>query len=287
MALKDLLVCLDASDRSAVRLRLALDLARRNGSCITALYIRGWSDAQLTHRQTAEFAGRSLTDVQALDDDVEAAIDRAARAQRQELEQLAARHGLVAEWRNLDGDPQTALPQQARYADLCIMDLNTPAQGSPEGYRFSENMPFVAGRPVLFIPGGEDGGTLGRHVAIAWNSSRAAARAIGDALPLLERAEATTILAVNPADYIEAHDAPSLQRLIEHLHRHGVQPKTIQAEHVASERIAGELQSLARDAGADLLIAGAYGHSRLREMLLGGVTRDLLARAQMPVMMSH
>lgn len=287
MALKDLMVCLDATERSPMRLQLAVDLARRNGSCITALFIRGWDPAQLAHRQTAEFAGRPMQEMHALDSAVEYSIERSGHQQRLELERSAARYGLRTEWRTLADEPGMALPQQARYADLCILGIDTPAQSTLAGNRLSEELPFVAGRPTLLIPPSGDFATLGGHIAIAWNSSRAAARAVGDALPLLEHSEQTTVLAINAADYIGRHGGPPLQALIDHLHRHGLQPKIIQADHVAPERIADELQERARAAGADLMVAGAYGHSRWREILLGGVTRDLLARAQLPLMMAH
>ncbi len=287
MALKDLLVYLDETQGALLRLRLAADLAHRHGSRLTALFLREWTPEQLAQRQAAELAGQSFKDVQQLDRSVEASIDVTADRLRTELERLASDHGLVTEWRSVGGEPREVLPQHARYADLTVLDVNTPSASTAAGYRFSEEMLFVAGRPVLFVPAWGDFHTLGRHVAIAWNSSRPAARSVHDALPIIEEAEEVTVLAINPPDFIGRHGALPLRELIEHLGRHGARARALEVEGIPAGHIGDELQARSRALGADLLVAGAYGHSRLREILMGGVTRDLLARMTIPVLMSY
>ena len=287
MALKDLLVYLDESAGAPLRLRLAVDLARRHGCRLTALFLREWTPEQLARRQTAELGGRSPQELQRLDRGVEASIDITGDHLRRELERLSDEYGVAVEWRSVDGEPIQVLPQYARYADLSILDVNTPAGSTAAGYRFSEEMLFIAGRPVLFVPTQGEFQTLGRHVAIAWNSSRPAARAVHDALPLIEQADEVVVLAINPEDFIARHGAPPLPQLIEHLRRHGAEARPLEVTGIRSDRIADELQSRARALGADLLVAGAYGHSRLHEILMGGVTRDLLGRMTLPIMMSY
>lgn len=287
MALKDLLVCLDGRERSPLCLRLAVDLARRNGSSLTALYMRAWSPAQLAHRQTAEIAGRPIAEMQALASAAEESIDRSALQRRSQLEHLAVQYGLQARWLVLEAELAVALPQHARYADLCIVPVDTPAESTAAGYEFSEQMLFTAGRPVLLVPTSGDFTTLGGHVAVAWNSSRAAARALNDALPLLERSEQTTVIAINSQDIIKKHGALPLSNLLEHLKRHGVAAQLVELEAVPAASVADRLQDQALAVGADLLVAGAHGHTWLREVLLGSVTRDLLSRLRLPLMMSH
>ncbi len=287
MALKDLLIYVDQSNASLRRLELAVDLARRNESFITALYAREWSPAQLAHRKTAELAGRPLVEVGEIENAVEGALDQNALEVRSVLEHLATQHHLEAQWRMVEGDPGTVLPQHARYADLCILGAGMHAASTAGGYRFSEEMLFTAGRPVLLVPQAAEGTTLGAHVAIAWNSSRSAARAVNDALPLLECSERTTVITVNPGESIEARGGLPAPRLLEHLRRHGIPAQSIELSDVPSDAVAAALQEKAGAAGADLLVAGAHGHTWLREILLGSVTRDLLSQLELPVMMSH
>lgn len=287
MALKDMLVWLDQTNRSSLHLELAADLARRHGSRMTALYVREWNPTQLAHRKTAELAGRPLGELEELSHGAEASIDESAAKARAQVVQVAARHGIEIEWRVADGEASRVLPQYARYADLCVLDAEIPAASTSAGYRFSAEMLFVAGRPVLLVPRACGVTTLGAHVAIAWNSSRASARAINDALPLLERAERTTVIAINPGDFIGRHGSLPLARLLEHLGRHGISAHCVELADVPSGEIADTLQQQARSAGADLLVAGAHGNLWLRDLLLGSVTRDLLERLRLPVMMSN
>jgi nucleotide-binding universal stress UspA family protein len=263
-----------------------VDLARRHGSFVTALYMREWSPAQLTHRRTAELAGQSLAEIEALDRAVEGSIAQSELERRSQLELLAAQYQIQAEWRAIENGPM-ALPQHARYADLCVLDAGMPAASTSAGYGFSEEMLFTAGRPVLLVPTTGQFSVLGGHVAVAWNSSRAAARALNDALPLLERSEQTTVIAINPGDFLAQHGALPLPSLIDHLRRHGISAKVVELADVAADAVADRLQETALAAGADMIVAGAHGHTWLREMMLGSVTRDLLSRLRLPVMMSH
>ncbi|MGH6834888.1 MAG: universal stress protein [Methylocella sp.] len=287
MALKDLLVYVDRTDAALVRLRLAVDLACRHASQLTALYVRQSSPAQLHERKMAELGLIPAEELDRLDRRIEASIDGAAERLRSALEVFERERGLKTEWCCVDGLPSVAVPQHARYADLSILGHGAPADGDSGEYTFSEQILFVTGRPVLFIPVFGSFETLGRHIVVAWNSSRAAARAVNDALPLIERAERTTVLTVNPADFIDRHDALPAERMVEHLRRHGASADAIRLEKVPGGSIADALQAKAHALGADLIVAGAFGHPRLWEKLLGGVTRDLLARMSLPILMSH
>ena len=171
MALKDLLVYLDPASRSPAHLRLAVDLARRHTSSITALYVREWSPEQLALRRTAEIAGRSLAEVGEIDQEVAQSIERSARELQATFERQTAQYGLSSEWRMVGGESDNVLPQHARYADLCVLGADAPRNTSG-GYRLSEEMLFTSGRPVLLVPQDTDHTTLGAHVAVAWNSSR-------------------------------------------------------------------------------------------------------------------
>jgi nucleotide-binding universal stress UspA family protein len=200
---------------------------------------------------------------------------------------LARERGVDAELRCVDGVAATVVAQSARYADLCLLSPDEPEGPTSVEYTFSEQLLFVTGRPVLFIPDVESMTTLGRHVVVAWNSSRPAARALNDALPLIDRADRTTIVMVNPSGFIDKHHALPGEQLIEHLRRHGAAADAVRIENVPPGEIADRLQEEALTLGADVIVAGAFGHPRLWEKLLGGVTHDLIAHMRLPIFMSH
>jgi nucleotide-binding universal stress UspA family protein len=287
MGLKDLLVYLDQTENSFLRLRLAANLAIRHKSHLTALYVREWNREQLDRRKTAELGLVSRQSLHRLDETIEASIEEAAERLRSMLDLLARERGVDAELRCVDGVAATVVAQSARYADLCILGPDEPEGPTSVEYTFSEQLLFVTGRPVLFVPAIESAATLGRHVVVAWNSSRPAARALNDALPLIEHADRTTIVMVNPAGFIDKHHGLPGEQLIEHLRRHGAAPDAIRIENVPAAEIADRLQEEALTLGADVIVAGAFGHPRLWEKLLGGVTHDLMARMRLPIFMSH
>ncbi|MGH9482551.1 MAG: universal stress protein, partial [Terriglobales bacterium] len=265
----------------------AVDLALRHASQLTALYVRQWSPAQQDERATGELGLVSAEELDRLDRRIEASIDGAAERLQSALKVFERERGLKAEWRCLDGLASAVVPQHARYADLSILGHGASADSDSVEYSFSEQVLFVTGRPVLFIPVFGAFETLGRHIVVAWNASRAAARAVNDALPLIERAERTTVLTVNPTSFIDRHGALPAERMVEHLRRHGASADAIRLEKVPARSIADALQAKAQAVGADLIVAGAFGHPKLWEKLLGGVTHDLLARMSLPILMSY
>ena len=214
----------------------------------------------------------------------EASIDEVMERLRSMLDALKREHGLDTKW-EIPRWPGIGRGSSARrYADLCILGQDIT---DSIGYTFSEQLLFVTGRPVLFVPAFGSFETLGRHIVVAWNSSRASARAVNDALPLIERAEQTTVITVNPADFIDRHGALPAEQMVEHLRRYSASVEGIELKNVPAGSIADALQAEACKVGADLVVAGAFGHPRLWEKLLGGVTRDLLAQMSLPTLMSH
>ena len=287
MGLRDLLVYVDQTESAFSRLRLAADLASRHNSRLTALYFREWNRAQLEERGTAELGLVSAKELDRLHRRIEVSIDGAAGRLRSTLETLGREHGLMIEWRSVDGPAAVAVPQHARYADLCVVGRDAAVDDNSVDYRFSEELLFVTGRPILFIPAVPPYETLGRHIAVAWNSSRPAARAVNDALPLIEHSERSTVLTVNPSAFIDRRGALPADQMVEHLRRHGALTDLVQLDNVPARMIADALLAKVREIGADLMVAGAFGHPRLWEKLLGGVTRDLLDRMNVPIFMSY
>ncbi len=287
MALKDVLVYLDQSEHAFERLRLAADLARRHQSRLTALYVRELSPVQRHQQGVAELGQGSAKAISQTNRQIRQSIEEASERLRSVLEEASREYELEIEWRCLDGVGSIIVPQHARFADLCVLSQDVSGAATATGYTFSEELLFVTGRPVIFVPARGSFKTLGQHILVAWNSSRAATRAVNDALPLIERAHQVTVLAVNPAQFAERYGALPPEKMVEHLRRHGAQVTGVMLDEISLESIADALQAEALKLGADLIVAGAFGHPRLWEKLMGGVTRDLLARMQLPILMSY
>jgi nucleotide-binding universal stress UspA family protein len=193
-------------------------------------------------------------------------------------------HGLGGEWHLLSPGETGVFIDLAKSFDLTILGQLSPEIRST-GFRPDEII-IATGRPVLVVPyaGGFD--TVGRRVLVAWDGTREAARAVNDALPLLENTEAVTVMFVGARETALAEHRPSIERIVHHLRRHGVAARaeeTLQGDL----RISDVLLSRAADLAADLIVAGAYHHSPLREAFVGGVSRELLDHMTAPVLMSH
>lgn len=286
MALKDLLVYVDQSESSEVRLRLGADLASRHGCRLTALYVEEPSHAQHMLMRAGESGLASFEQMDRARREARTAIGTRGREQHAALEQLGRERGIAVEWRSVVGQASTVVPQHARYCDLCILGQESVVDLNSVDYSFAERMLFTTGRPVLFVPAGGSFTTLGRRILVAWNSSRPAARALNDALPLIERAEHTTVVTINAKTLPVPKSAPPLDEVLAHLQRHGAPAEVLRIEN-RHQPVAALIQEQALLADADLIVAGAFGHPQLWEKILGGVTRDLLAGMSMPVFMSH
>lgn len=287
MAFKDLLVHADEAEGTTARLRLAADLARRHAGHLTALYVRELSPAQIEMRAAAELGLAPPAGLDRLDQRLKSSLDAAAERLHGPFEALRREFNIEVAWRMVDGTASVVVPQHARYADLCIVGRDRKGGAGAREHNFTEQLLLRTGRPVLFIPASDGFATLGRHVVVAWNSSRATARSLSDALPLIERAERTTVLTINAEDFEDEQDDMPAEHLIAHLRHHNRAIDAVDLENISAGSIAEALQGEARRLGADVIVAGAFGHPKLWEKLVGGVTRNLLDRMTMPVLMSH
>lgn len=193
--------------------------------------------------------------------------------------------GISAETRVHDatfGGAATRFGQIARRFDLAVVG-QAQREGGAADELMIEGALFESGRPLVVVPYIQQRGLSLERVLACWDGSRTAARAIGDAMPFLERANAVDIVIVAEERKSEEMTGANMKA---HLARHGV---AANVKRVAKAELAIEdvLLSYAADSGADFLIMGGYGHSRLREFILGGVTRGILASMTVPVLMSH
>ncbi|MBX6746422.1 MAG: universal stress protein [Acetobacteraceae bacterium] len=281
MQLKDILVHLDATEQARTRLRLAADLARQHDAHLTGLLV---VDVMLPAITGADMGGGAML-AELLEQMRQDALADAAKVEAAFREQLR-RDGIAGEWRQVEGPTPEIVALHARYADLVMLGQEDPDASRPAAGPVIEQALFNTGRPVLLVPYAGRFDTLGRKVLIGWNASREAARAVNDALPLIAQAETATVLAINPRRGLDGHGEEPGADIARHLARHGVK---VRVEHTTATDVSdGEvLLNYAADLSADLLVIGGYGHSRFRELVLGGVTRTLLREMTVPVLMSH
>ena len=206
----------------------------------------------------------------------------------QRFRAAAAGTGLAAhDWRAPAGDPAPAIIAHARGADLVVIGQPDPADADAAFAAGLANAAILAsGRPALVIPYVGIQGSFGRTALIALDRSRESARAVADALPLLARAEKVVVVSITAAAEETLGDTQARTQAVLHLRGHGIDAEV---RHLDLPDISiGELLlSQAADLGADLIVMGAYGHARLQEFVLGGVTRTLLNAMTVPVLMSH
>ncbi|MEO1198384.1 MAG: universal stress protein [Pseudomonadota bacterium] len=184
----------------------------------------------------------------------------------------------------LEASASQAFAIRSRTSDLAILGQEQPEDGSPMRTLLIESALFESGRPVLIVPYiGPDTFEL-TSCLVAWDGSREAARSVHEALPLLERAHEVNILVVDTGQVAE-DDAPGTS-LAAHLARHDLDV-TIKTVPAGGLDVASAILSYVDDTRPDLVVMGGYGHSRLREFLMGGATRGMLRSMTAPVLMAH
>ena len=272
MAIQDILVHIDNSKMCDARLQAAVTLAQQHNAHITGLYLM------------PQVLVPTYAEVHVPADILQTQTNQLkANAARAEQQFKTATSGCMAQWLAVQGDVVTELMRQALYTDLIVVGQPQDSSIFSAYADIPDQVVMGAVRPVLAIPYIGAKSTIGQRIMVAWNASREAARAVADALPLLEQAEQVDVVAVNPPS--SSGDIPCAD-VCHYLARHGV--KTEASQTVAKDIDIGDvLLSRAADQGTDLLVIGAYGHTRFRETILGGVTKQLLEHMTIPVLLSH
>ncbi len=268
-----LLVNLETGQSNAGLLQVASSLADRLGAAVIGVAAR--QPMQLDVSGTCYVSPELVNEER---DETDAEMSGA------EAEFRGAFHGAAVEWRSSVSyaAPSNYVVDQARHADLLVTGMPLREAADPTRVRAGE-LVMQCGRPVLVVPQAPATPSLD-HVMVAWKDTREARRAALDALPLLRRAKQVTIVQI-AADEDVAAARQHLADIALWLAGHGIPAEVIAA--VSSHDDAAQLECLARDSGANLIVAGAYGHSRLREWAFGGVTRTLLQRGDRCAMLSH
>jgi len=275
---KTILVHVDLSSHAPARMRYAAALAHAHHAHLLGAAMFGVS----RHIFPLGYTSRPGT--------LEASyFDPLAQNARQALAQfeaIATRMRVPHEARFVCDQADDGLAQLARFADLVVISQDDPGEALPDlAVHLPDYVILNSARPVLVLPRTDAAPDAARGVLVAWDGGKEAARALAASLPLLRRANAVTVAALTGPDAGAAELESQRPDLMQFLGRHGVTPHMLVRD---PQRDAGhELLDLAATLHCGLLVMGCFGHSKLRELCLGGASRAVLADARIPVLMAH
>jgi nucleotide-binding universal stress UspA family protein len=274
MSIKSILVAYGSDAATSSGLGLALLMARKYDAHLTGVVWHGPTPIDPRHR--------SLLPAEVL-----ATLDRreaeAVQAQKAGFESRVAAAGRTgkAVFLDLDVTREASLSECARSFDIVVMGRGAVGSGSNPFATRPDVVALRSGRPVLLVPKDYRREALNEHAVVAWDGQRAAARALGDAMHILETKDKVTVLSIG-----EALDAPACGGVMALLERHGIPAERL-VKPAGRHGVGRTILDACAEVGAGLLVMGAYEHSKFSEDLLGGVTRDILEGAELPVLMAH
>lgn len=275
MSLKNILVYVDDSKRAEGTVAAACTLAREHDAHLTGLaierppYIPGFATIEIPPSAMEIITKQRAATIARAREIFEAGVEKAGRT---------AQSG----WTAAKGHALETLSLRSRYADVTIIAQATPEMRGTADEDLVDDFVMTSGRPVLVIPYIGGPVSFSGTVLVGWNASRESARAVADAMPLLQRANNVEILVVEPQGM---GDVPGAD-IAAHLARHGIDAKANATQGLDID-VGDVLLNRAADIGADLIVMGGYGHSRMRELVLGGATRHILDHMTVPVLLSH
>ena len=280
MSWKDILAIVAEAELDEPAIALAEALAAQFNAHLAAAFLTPLPDEPLAYEPTvvagvwAELLGRARQD---------------AEAERKRIEARLKRLGRPCELRGaeaLSRDLGRIAAVHARYADVAVMTRPQDGPGGELRTEIVEGVLFHAGRPALIAPPGWKGSSIGKRVVLAWDASREATRALAEAQPLMAHAEQVTVITIDAKPKMFGHGDQPGANIAAHLARRGL-PAQVRNVDSLGRPPAVAILEMANNLGADVVVMGAYAHSRLREMVFGGATRDLLRAANVPLLMAH
>lgn len=269
--MKTILVHIENDEGQESRLQAAFDLARAFGAHLHCLQVTPYAAYALGDGGMSGFPVTTIVE----------AIEKQRRDDRDKVEARLKQEGVSWDWASRDGDSVVRLAEASRLADVVVMSAG-PFEKTPKlQVSMTGDVAIQAAAPVLAVTPGMKGLNLNGHALVAWDGSREAATAMRQSLSLLRMAKEVHILTVEekPSDF-RASDAAR------YLSRHGLEAEVIERS-TGGKSIEEVIREEILRLGACYLVQGAYGHSRLRQTLFGGVTRGLLSDAPVPLLLAH
>lgn len=287
MALKDILVHVNETLHCSNRVDYAIGLAKQHGATLIAVYAQSDPKVPRFAEQDTYTTGINAN----IDARREVFIEGFEKA-KETYGAKAEEAGVEVQWhrgkftssRELVTDQMLNHSQQADLVIVSQHDAENSIGRTPAD--LPERLVLESGRPVLVLPFAGVYNPVVAHAVVAWDNGKQSVRAVNDAIALMQSAKNVKVIEINPKQKKKQRFRVSSVELAEHLGRHGI---AAEADHVASEDIneAEVLLNAVSDTSADLLVMGAYGHSRYRELILGGVTQHIFEHMTAPVLMSH
>lgn len=277
MTYRNILVSVDAYGASRLRVAAAIDLARRFNATLSGVFLQ----ADNIPAFIAGDAFSAITAVESFMEGRKTAIAEAVAPARTLFETAATNAGIPFNWYEINGDDAETLTACARRHDLTILPPELPVAGIDQPLQ-AAHVAMGAGGPVLILPEIGYAPNFGANILVAWKETREAARAVRDAFPFLAAAKSVTFLTVD-SDAEPNFDA--MQQF--NLAAHGCSHAQRVADRNEDRDVGDAIRLRTGMVGADMLVLGLYGHSRLQELLLGGVSRGLMKDVPMPILVSH
>ncbi|RXH02959.1 universal stress protein [Bradyrhizobium zhanjiangense] len=277
MTYATVMVSLALDQSNEARLQVAGELAERFEAAIV-----GVAAAQFA--PPLYFADGA--EAQVLIEDGEASVKRRLAGLEAQFRAATRNRGGHTEWRSAMDFPTRFVLEQARCADIVISGGQSPAFSDAFALASAKDLVMQAGRPLLVVPDNANWLDL-RSVLVAWKDTPEARRAVVDALPMLRKARDVTIVEIPEQGDNRSVVMAGVSDVAAWLARHGVTATARVSEAARNESAAAQLDKVAGDVGAGLIVAGAYGHSRFRELILGGVTQYLVTQSARSVLLSH
>lgn len=277
MSYRNILVHMDETAAAHTRASVAAGLAARFGATLTGMFLR----SDYVPAFAAGDAFSAVTAIEAFVEERDRALAKASSIARATFETEIASHNLPASWIEVDGDDDASLLGAARRYDLTLFPhVASTVLGSHS--ISASHIGMGSGAPVLVLPERGFQIPFGKRVLVAWKESREASRALHDAWPFLMAAEEVHFLTVSR----KAPDGFD-DMMRQNLAAHGCANIHMHVDRNDDIDVANAIQRHSGMVGADLIVLGLYGHSRMRETLLGGVSRDMLDKLHLPLLVSH
>jgi nucleotide-binding universal stress UspA family protein len=279
MSYKTILVHVDESNRSDLRVRIAAEIAKAENAHLIGAAVTGVSRFIYQDGNISASDPNLAIHLKFLRERAEKAVAG--------FKNIAEKYG-VTSYENVISNDEAGggIGLMARYSDLVVLGQTNRDEPSPSVLSdFPEYIVMNSGRPTLIIPYASDVTTVAKRPLISWDASRESTRAVTDAIPLLKRADLVQVAIFNPSSKPDAHGEQPGADIALFLARHDIKVEV--SVHKTSTDIGNAILSLSHDLDSDMLVMGGYGHSRFREMIMGGVTRTILESMTIPVLMSH